>query len=166
MTYKKFLIVASAVAVLGGCANNPPGRPQVMANPDKISALLADAADRASGALETLAAIESQKREVAASPQIANVPPELKRGITVNWIGPVGPITKKLASRASYSYKVFGTEPPTPVVVSIDAENQPLVEVLRDIGLQLGQQAELHVNAEDRVVEIRYVTPFQNIDDL
>ena len=166
MNHKSLLLSAACGLILAGCAQNPPGRPQVLANPDKISALLADAADRASASLETLAAIESQKRDVAASPQISSVPPELKRGITVNWIGPVGPIAEKLASRASYTYKVFGSEPASPVVVSIDAENQPLVEVLRDIGLQLGQNAELHVNAAEKIVEIRYATPFQNLDEL
>lgn len=128
--------------------------------------MLADAADRASSALETLASIEAEKRQIDATPQITNAPPTLMRGITVNWIGPVEPITKQLANRASYRFDIVGAEPATPLIVSIDAENQPIVEVLRDIGLQMGSLGKLHVNAQTGVVELSYASPLQNPDDL
>lgn len=166
----KLLAFTALIPLVIGCESSGTkymkGNPQIAAQPDKISALLADAADRASSSLEKLAAIEAQKRRISATPKIENAPKELRRAITVNWIGPVEPILKKLADRSSYDFKVFGLGPGTPLIVSVDAENQPIIEVLRHIGIQLGAEAAVHVDAQNRIVEIRYVTKFQDIDEL
>lgn len=118
--------------------------------------MLAEAADRASTALETLAAVEQARTPAIAVGPIENAPPELQRSITVNWVGPVEPITKKLADRAGYMFQTLGTFPPVPLVVSIDVENTPVIDVLRSIGLQLGARADVKVDAARRMVEIHY----------
>lgn len=167
MNTKQIIALGLFLPLVMGCSStHMKGNPQIVAEPDKIEALLADAADRASASLETLAAIEAQKRKVPATPNLDNAPKELMRGITINWIGPVEELTSKLAARASYEFQVYGSGPATPLIVSIDAENQPLIEVLKDIGVQMGSEAAVHVNAQDREIEIRYVTKFQDIDDL
>ena len=167
MNTKQIIALGLFLPLVMGCSSSyMKGNPQIVAEPDKISALLADAADRASASLETLAAIEAQKRKIPATANLDNAPKELMRGITINWIGPVEELTRKLASRASYDFQVYGSGPATPLIVSIDAENQPLIEVLKDIGVQMGSEAAVHVNAQDREIEIRYVTKFQDIDDL
>jgi len=74
----------------------------------------------------------------------------------VNWIGPVEQISKKMASRAEYNFTVIGSPPPVPIVISLDVENQPVIDVLRDIGLQLGLRADLKVDGQARVIEIHY----------
>lgn len=130
--------------------------PQVVASPDKVSAQLAEAADRASVALETLAAVEQARSPGIAVAPIENAPPELRRAITVNWVGPVEQITKTLADRAGYSFNVVGNMPVTPVVVSLDVENKPVIDVLRNIGLQLGMRADIRVDGTRRIVEIQY----------
>jgi defect-in-organelle-trafficking protein DotD len=132
------------------------GSPQLVAAPDTVSAMLADAADRASTALETLAAVEYSRTPTTAVTPVGNAPPELRRAITVNWIGPVETITKTLADRAGYAFMVVGNPPPVPVVTSIDAENRPIIDVLRDIGLQLGNRADIRVDGNGRSVEIHY----------
>jgi defect-in-organelle-trafficking protein DotD len=129
---------------------------QVAAPPDSVSAMLADAADRASSALETLAAVEQARTPAASVAPVGNAPTELRRAITVNWVGPVEPITKTLADRAGYSFVTAGSPPPVPLVVSIDVENKPVIDVLRDIGLQLGTHADVRVDSTQRVVEITY----------
>ena len=167
MHTKQIIALGLCLPLIMGCSSNyMRGNPQIVAEPDKVSALLADAADRASASLEKLAAIESQKRSIPATANLDDAPVELKRGITINWIGPVEQLAEKLAQRASYSFQVYGSGPATPLIVSIDAENEPIIEVLRDIGLQMGSEAAVHVNAQDREIEIRYVTKFQDIDDL
>ncbi len=166
MNTKQIIALGLFLPLVMGCSSTMRGNPQIVAEPDKISAMLADAADRASSSLETLAAIEAQKRQVPATPNLDNAPVELKRAITINWIGPVEELTRKLANRASYDYQVYGSGPATPLIVSIDAENQPIIEVLKDIGVQMGSEAAVHVNAQNREIEIRYVTKFQDIDDL
>lgn len=145
--------------MLSACTSGAPifnTTPQVVASPDKVSAQLAEAADRASVALETLAAVEQARSPGIAVAPIESAPPELRRAITVNWVGPVEAITKTLADRAGYSFNMIGNTPATPVVVSIDVENKPVIDVLRNIGLQLGMRADIRVDGVRRVVEINY----------
>ncbi len=153
------LTVLVSACALSACAPGQPifnRTPQVVASPDKVSAQLAEAADRASVALETLAAVEQARSPGIAVAPIENAPPELRRAITVNWVGPVEQITKTLADRAGYSFNVIGNKPVTPVVVSLDVENKPVIDVLRNIGLQLGMRADIRVDGTRRVVEIQY----------
>lgn len=130
--------------------------PQVVAEPDPVSSLLADAADRASKSLETLAAIEYARAPGIAVGPVGSPPPELRRAMTINWVGPVEPITKTLAARAGYDFLVIGTPPPVPIVVSIDAENRQVIDILRDVGLQLGLRGNVKVDSTNHIVEIHY----------
>lgn len=132
------------------------GAPQLVAAPDSVSAMLADAADRASNALETLAAVEHERTPTADLSPVANAPVELRRAVTVSWIGPVDTITKTLADRASYQFRTIGATPAIPVIINIDVENRPVIDVLRDIGLQLGNRADIKVDSMSKVVEIHY----------
>ncbi|MBI1301409.1 MAG: DotD/TraH family lipoprotein [Alphaproteobacteria bacterium] len=153
-----------SLILVSGCSSpssekNPKfsgGSPQIVASPDSVSALLAESADRASSALETLAAVESARTPSANISPIGDVPAELRRTITVNWVGPIEPITKTLADRAGYGFLELGNKPSIPVVVSIDAENMRVVDVLRDIGLQLGVRGDVKVDANTKMIEIYY----------
>lgn len=144
---------------LMACSSSQPIRsdhPNLVASPDKVSMMLADAADRASVALETLAAVEQARSpEVSVSP-IEHAPTELRRAITVNWVGPVEPIAQKLANRAGYAFQTIGTQPPVPLVVSVNVENMPVIDVLRSVGLQLGVRGDIRVDGRRRMVEVHY----------
>ena len=142
---------------LTACESAKPLRnPQLVASPDKVSLMLADAADRASVALETLAAVEQARTPNASVAPISDAPPELRRAMTVTWVGPVEPIAKTLADRAGYTFQALGTPPPVPIVVNVNVENEPVVDILRSIGLQLGQRADVRVDGARKVVEIHY----------
>lgn len=149
-----------ALGALGGCSAIDKGfsnnTPQVVAAPDPVSARLAEAADRVSNALETLAAVENARTPSASSAPIANAPRELRRAITVNWVGPVEPVLKMLADRAGYEFKAFGNRPSNAAVISLDVENRAIIEVMRDVGLQLGGRADVRVSGDARRVEIHY----------
>lgn len=150
------VVMALTVSACSGVVQNKYEEPQIVAAPDTVTAMLATAADRASNALQTLAAIESNRTPATNVGPIGNAPVELRRAITVNWIGPAEPIAKTLADRASYEFLAIGTPPPVPIVVSIDAENRSVINVLRDIGLQLGSRADVKVDSQRRIVEIHY----------
>jgi len=156
---KRFIPVTalSAVAILAlaGC-QLPERNAQVVASPDKVSLMLAEAADKASNSLETLAAIEQKKSPGVAVAPISNAPEELARAITITWVGPPEQIIRKLADRASYNFVTLGNRPPVPLVVNIDVQNEPVIEVLRDIGLQLGVRGDVKVDAEKKIIELHY----------
>jgi defect-in-organelle-trafficking protein DotD len=155
-----FVCVTLGVGALSACDSVPKSfsnnAPQVVAAPDAVSARLAEAADKASASLQTLAAVENARSKKPAISAVENAPPELMRAMTVNWVGPVEPIVKSLAQRAGYDFQTFGGPPPNVVVVSIDAENQPIIEIMRNIGLQLGNRANVKVNGKMRSVELYY----------
>lgn len=157
---KQFLSFFSSgitLLTLAACSvGNPIDRPQIVASPDAVSLRLAEAADKASTALETLAAVEQAKTPGVSVGPVSGAPTELRRAMTVNWTGPVEPLAKKLADRAGYGFLVLGSMPPVPLVVAIDAENRPIVDILRDIGLQLGTRADVKVDAGRKMVEIHY----------
>lgn len=156
--FLNFCLCMSAI-VLIGCETAKSfsnSTPQLVAEPDTVSAMLADAATRASNALETLAAVEHGRGPAITSAPIGDAPANLRRAITVNWVGPAEQITKILADRASYNFVIVGVKPAVPIVVSIDAENKPVIEVLRDVGLQLGLRADIRVDANQELVEIHY----------
>lgn len=157
----RIFLLAGALA-LSACAASRPfsnDHAQLVAAPDSVSAMLADAADRAADALENLAAVEQARGPEALVAPVGNAPVELRRAITVNWVGPVEPVTKTLADRAGYNFITLGDPPPVPIVVSVDIENRPVIEVLRSIGLQLGARGDVRVDSNRKVVEVLYPSP-------
>ncbi len=124
--------------------------------PNTVDERLANAAGEASQALATLAAIEQARTPNADVAPVVGAPAELQRAVTVQWNGPIAPLTERLAQRAGYQFRILGVEPAVPVVVNIDARQMPVIEVLRDLGLQAGTRADIAVDAQTRVVEVRY----------
>ncbi len=155
---RNLLILLSITGFMGisACSGGPGYEPQLVASPDSVSLMLAESADRASSALQTLAAIEQAQKPGIAVGTIENAPPELRRAMTVSWIGPAEQIAVKLANKASYKFLTVGSKPPVPLVVNLDVENRPVIDILRDIGLQLGQRADIKVDANRRIVELHY----------
>ena len=156
-----FLSLSFTVMAFGltACAPGYPIRvkdPQLVSQPDKVSMMLAQAADKASNALEALAAVEQKRTPAASVPAIVGAPAELNRAITINWVGPVDQITKVLSDKASYRFVTLGTVPETPIVVNVDVTNKPIIEVLRSVGLQLGARADVYVDSAEKIVALTY----------
>lgn len=141
---------------LGACTSKPVRDPQVVTSPDKVSLMLAEAADKASTALETLAAVEQSRSPGVAVQPIHNVPEDLQRAVTISWVGPPEQIGKRLAERVGYGFLAIGNRPPVPPVISIDVQNEPVIDVLRGIGLQLGVRGDIKVDSVRKVVELHY----------
>jgi defect-in-organelle-trafficking protein DotD len=165
IVFTTFILILSAFtgSLLTGCSRNAP-QPQLVAEPDMVTLRLAQAADRAANALDSLASIEQVRTPTDLPPLVANAPIELRRSITVNWYGPVEQIAKTLADRASYRFIVTGNKPETALIVTINTRNQPLIETLRDLGLQLGGRGNIKVDSEQRVIELSYeVVQIENL---
>ena len=156
---KQFLTIfcVLALATLTGCTTAGPA-PQLVAEPDGVTLRLANAADRAATALDTLASIEQKRTPTILPPLAASAPPELRRSVTVNWVGPVQPLLQQLADRAGYEFQLAGNAPSSAIILSINVRNQPVIETLRDAGLQLGQRAKLRVDAQLKLIELVYAT--------
>jgi len=149
--------------MLAGCAETNehtyfPASTPVAAQPDIVSVKLAQAADKASRALDIMANIEQYKNPNMPKLQenFQNLPPNLGQPVTVKWSGPMEQIVYVLSGRAGYKMQVVGIVPEVPIVVNLDAYQQPLIHVMRDIGLQIGTRADLIINQQEGFVEVRY----------
>lgn len=143
---------------LGACEALPRSEPQLVVEPNRVDLRLAEAADRATKAMETLAEVEQAKNPVPLAQRLDDVPPELRRTVTITWVGPVEPITKRMAERAGYRFTTLGSAPAVPIIVRIDVVNHPIIDVLRDIGLQMNGRGSVVLDGENRVVEVNYAS--------
>jgi len=154
MNGKILFLSAAAVLLLSACT--PYRERQLVAEPDPVALRLAAAADRASSALQTLASVEQARNPGVSVQSAPGAPRELRRTVSVAWTGPIEPLLLSLVDRAGYQLQVNGDKPPVPVVVSVQAREKSVVEVLRDLGLQAGRRADIVVDPQRHIVELNY----------
>jgi defect-in-organelle-trafficking protein DotD len=168
--YKELILISGMAFVLAGCTDwdaafspSTPVKP-VATEPDVVTVKLAQAAEKASKALDGIANIEQQKNPLIPPVQqdYANASPNMMQPVTVRWSGPIEQIAGTLAERAGLRLRVKGRQPPTPLIVNIDVYQQPILHVLRDIGLQAGTRADLAIDQNEGVVEVRYAAADQS----
>ena len=155
------LFAVCAVAVLAaGCtpfrAETPEAErtPAAAARPDPAETRLAEAAERAEAALTMLARIRAAEAPPPAAEVPSQVPAALRRPLTLDWIGPLETLAETLAGHAGYRLVVAGASPARPVMIAIEAANRPVIEVLRNAGIQAGAAATLTVDAGQRTVRL------------
>lgn len=154
------VVALFAVLSLAGCASGADNtRVTVDRTPVSdmtITARLAEAAQRTATAVENLASIEQARTPELYTPVVTNAPAELRLLMTVQWTGPWENLLKVMAERVNYKFRVIGKAPVTPVVVTVDAKQEPFVDVMRNIGLQGAGRADLVLDSQNKVVEVRY----------
>jgi len=136
------------------CASPPAPRPTYLG---KTETSLAEASYSVSRSLVDLA--ESQQ---AACPDAAvePAPSPASYGMggltTIDWSGPIEPLLRQIANASNYRVVTLGTPPAIPVLVTVNARNVMLGDVLRDAGYQTGKRASVLVFPGSRVIELRY----------
>jgi defect-in-organelle-trafficking protein DotD len=159
ITQKTFTTLLGAVMLassVAGCTPYTKVDQQLVASPDPVGLRLAAAVDKATAALQTLASVEQARNPSAAVQSIPYAPQELRRTVSLDWVGPIEPVLRALADRAGYRFEANGDKPPAPLVVTINAKQKSVVEVLRDVGLQAGTRADVSVDPEAKIVELNY----------
>ena len=165
------LSAVSAALILAGCteskrevdlhltyitAHSAP----VQARDTNAQAEVAEAATDSSGSLEELSAIDLANSSPAARNAIQPPWNAAAIGMTqlasVDWNGPVEPILVKIAAATGYRLRVLGIQPPIPVLVIVNAENQMLADILRNVMYQVHNKASIKVYPRTHVLELRY----------
>lgn len=157
-------LLLSSLLIVSACSGGQTLTRPLASEPDIVTVKLAQAADKASKALDTIASID-QARNPAVQPleDYSNIPSNLMQPVSVRWTGPIEQITKTLAERAGLRYHTKGNPPLTPLTVTVDAYEQPIVHILRDIGLQAGHRADLAIDSNSGFVEVRYAALDQSV---
>lgn len=131
----------------------PEGFEQVNAE-----AQLAEAAAGVSRTLNNLAAMTRAKEpslyrdmpDVGASRQTSGV-------ASVHWVGPIEPLLAQIAKKTGLRLVRYGQRTATPIIVSVDAKQQPISSIIQDISYQAQNHAVVKVNASKHLLELRYI---------
>ena len=76
--------------------------------------------------------------------------------VSVSWSGPAAALLKQIADGSHYHLKILGTAPSIPLVVNVNADNQPLADILRDVTYQVAKEASVKLYPKQRIIELRY----------
>lgn len=138
--------------------------------PENTTALQAEAYDTANANValaEAAGSVSQSLTELGATEQAAHpaqsisAPPNpasygMSMPTTLDWNGPISPIVQRIADATHYKLEVLGKQPAIPVLVNVQAKNEPMGTVLRDIGYQAGGRAEVVVFPSTHTIELRY----------
>ncbi len=141
------------------CENEKKNRQKTTLGTSHIEAQLLSTAQSIEQSLSTLAAAEK-----AESPPILNTAPLMTSEggmggkIDVDWTGPIGPLVTKLAALTNYRVKFLGSEPAIPILISINAKQTAIADVLQNASFQVGKRAHILVFPASRLIEVRYLS--------
>ena len=126
-------------------------------NQKEAAATLARAATSVSHSLRKLAEIESA---VHPSIKFNAGPIPAKIGManlaTIDWTGPAAPLLKRLAKSCHYQFRTIGKKPTVPILIAVNAKQQPIATIIRDVSYQIQRHASVKIFAHRKVVEMRY----------
>jgi len=166
---KAKLLIIPAVLLLAGCASDSKrvvdlnlhymtaDSAPLNATNSNSQSQLAEASTSVSHSLQQLSQIDSATHPQARLGRPAN--PKaigMAKYASINWNGPVEPVVRKIAGSSGYHVRVLGSRPSVPVMVSVDARNQTLASILRNVKYQVVKQASIVTYPSSRTIELRY----------
>ena len=119
-------------------------------------AKLAESAATVSASFKELARIEKSmnpEKHLRSTPAITM---EMSGLATVDYTGPVETILKQIAKVSKVRYRKLGHPRGTPILVSINSRNTPIVDIIHDISYQVHKHANVRMHAKQKVLELRY----------
>lgn len=169
MKLRNLIIIPAIISTvaLAGCSNESAKQvnlnlkyvtaDSVPVNASDINAQtqIAEASTSVDHSLQQLSAIQ-----IAKNPSVKIQKPVnaggLSRQASLNWYGPVEPAVSKIATAAGYQLHVLGNKPAIPVIVTVNATNQPLAMILRNVTFQAAPTVTITVYSSKNVIELRY----------
>tara|TARA_A100001015_G_scaffold231605_1_gene262257 strand:- start:4693 stop:5277 length:585 start_codon:yes stop_codon:yes gene_type:complete len=160
-TNKRLILPIIVCGLAAACTPVTYKKPPFNAPGDDATIKLAEAAVSVSDSMHEMARIE----KVVIPPSADNLQtiPNTKTLLThasVDWAGPIGDLTERVAKAAHYRVRILGHAPTIPVLISLNAKDKPLAEILRDIDYQAGKKASIHVYPNNQVIELRYAKTY------
>lgn len=124
---------------------------------DEAEVKIAESADSVSESLKELAEIERAVNPAVSLPAAPN-PARIGMAGTasIDWIGPIEPLVRRLADASNYRVRILGPRPPIPVLVHVTTQNAPIMDILRDVTYQAQKKADIVVYPSTHIVELRY----------
>jgi hypothetical protein len=147
---KRLFICLIIIGLLTSCA-----KPEISPAPhNDLELRVVSSLEANSTKIENLL-IELSETEKAVKPIDRKTLGQLNYEVNVKWTGPLEPVVKKVATSVGMKFNVIGS-PNTPVLVSIDARDKMVLDVLRNLGMQAGNLAKITYRPRENAVEILY----------
>lgn len=173
MNIKSLIKIVQVIAVatlLAGCGDTQQPKvkltymstatPPVSAADNSAQDQLAEAAASVDQSLQQLSAVQQAVHPQAKMPAPLNARKlGLNALVSVKWNGPVEPVLQSLANAAKYHFHVTGDKPLSPAMVNINAKEQSLAAVLRDINAQIAVNSTGQVvvyGGKTKTIELQY----------
>lgn len=88
-------------------------------------------------------------------PQVV-LPTHAVQPVTITWNGELESLLIQLASRGGYNFTTTGQRPPTPMVLSIVADEEPLFGIVRRAGMMTPGYADIAFNPATKTITLHY----------
>ena len=157
MKNKRIMLFMVCASLLTACAHGTYKKPPYNEPSDDASIRLAEAANSVSDSMLKMARVEKLITPRHAD-NLQTIPNShnLQVRASVDWSGPIGELTARIAKAAHFHLRVLGQAPAVPVLISLDVNDESLAEILRNIDYQAGKKASIHVYTNSQVIELRY----------
>lgn len=167
-TFLQALIPVSLILALSACSDSTPiSRLQVqymttnaapiMKTDTKAQAQLAQASASIDQSAQQDASIQlATHPEAKVAPGLDPATTHMTQISSLNWYGPLQPLLAKIAVTAGYQLRVLGNEPATPILIVINAQQQPLATILQNTIYQAAGKANVNVYPSTKIIELRY----------
>lgn len=148
------MTTGATMMALYGCAETKQTTQAAPSDPALV--VVADAAKAMTEQLKILSAIEQQSRGGYPVLEVAPSTGPLADRITLKWSGEPEKILTNIAIKSGYEMRIVGRRPVSPPIVTLDARNRKIFDVLQDIGLQLGERHGVQVNDDNQTITLVY----------
>lgn len=156
--YIKLSFLLLTILALSGCCCSPvKSQCESMEPEDAATIQLAEAASSISQSLTELSAIQQANTPTPRIHLPITRACEMTNLVSIDWAGPVGPLVDRIGCMTHYRVRKLGVPPAIPVIISINARNTPLADIVRDIAFQSGTRACIVIYSDQRIIELRYL---------
>lgn len=145
------VLVAMIGALLSGCANQSVATSEADAAQARVRKLIADKAEVAVQAQRDLAAAKQEAKDQAVRKQATLDEDE----VDIDYVGMPQPLLQSIAYRYGYKYLEMGKRGDLKVV-NLRVTRAHVVDVLRDVGLQVDSGADVVLDKDAKVIRLIY----------
>lgn len=165
----KRAVIFSAIALaISGCASTSPiSAPNIIIdNDDSALQELKEISIEARHELRILAKAKEAQAQKSMSPQqhkqrffqATHIPDGFEKKKTFHYTGKASEAAKAIAMLAGYKIEILGKKIPSEPWVTINMDNKPLNEALKELGMQTGEliRVEVHDQANPKLMRFIY----------
>ncbi len=154
----KMFSTALLLSFISGCVTNPPKVDEPVSQKDQSLMMLQKTASSIQMSLTQLAEAEQyEKMKLKPNePRVHKQIPGMEMLVTMPWSGTIEQAVSKLAGFSGYDVKFMGKPPIIPILVQISRDPATVSDHLNNIGIQADSRADIIVDPNQKIVEVRY----------